>query len=828
MESPSRNLIFARSLLGGAAFATLLAACDRAPDNALAERWDMLGVYCTDCHNDAEFAGGLTLDGVTPAEVAAHPETWEHVVRRLRGKVMPPPGAEHPDAAQVDEFVAALEAALDAAPESRGANPGNVAWHRLNRVEYETAVKELLGVSFDASQLLPPDMTSDGFDNVAEVLRVSPTYLDQYIAAAREISIKAVGNPASQPGRAQYRANNWNHSAHVDGLPLGTRDGLLVEHYFPSDGEYVFDLNVSSEPGAELRAYPQGWLEYRHQAILTIDDRQVFEGELGGEEDLRAVDRFQISAVEDIKSRFHNVRAFVKAGYHQVGATFLARSYAESDFALQRFVPGEGVPDVPQMLGVTIVGPYEAAGISESTRSRERIFTCYPNSEEQELPCAEQILSDLARLAFRRPVTEQDLGTLLDFYHSGRASGGFERGIQKSLLAILASTKFLYRGERGGPPEGLEPGATYAVSDLELASRLAFFLWSEGPDDELLDLAEDKQLGDPEVFEAQIRRMFADPRSETLVTNFAFQWLSVRMLETALPDVVLFPNFDPQLRDAFEREMELFLDSILRSENRSVVELLTAPYTFVDERLARHYRVSGVRGDRFRRVELEDPQRWGLLGKGSILLTTSYPDRTSPVLRGAWVMEHLLGTPPTPPPAGVETNLTQVATDQPRSVRERLELHRTVTSCNHCHGVIDPLGQALENYNAIGEWRLRERDTGVPIDSAGELAGGGGSVSSPSDLREALSVEPEQFVQTVTQNLLTYALGRRVEYYDMPTVRAIVRESAQHDYSFASIVMGVAKSAAFRMRRVPDSDTQETVAAANSSRPGPTNVSGVN
>ena len=790
---------------------SLVSACSEPPEEALAARWDMLDAYCTDCHNDAELAGEFSLQRVSASSVAAHPDRWERVVRRLRGKVMPPPGSPHPGAEQVQAFVAALEATLDASAESKGAVPGSVVLHRLNRVEYQTAVQSLLGVNIDASRLLPADVTSDGFDNVAEVLRVSPTYLDQYIAAAREISIMAVGNPSSEPVRTQYRSDNWNHTAHVDGLPLGTRDGLVVEHYFPADGEYVFSLDVSSEPGAELRAYPQGWLEYAHQAILTIDGRQLFEAELGGEEDLRWVDQLQISAVEEIKARFHDIRLPVKAGYRQIGATFLARSYAESDFALQRFVPGELVPDVPQMLGVTIVGPYDASGISESTRTRERVFICHPQDAEQELSCAEKILTNLARLAFRRPVTEADLTTLLSFYRSGRAAGGFEAGIQKGLFAILASTKFLYRGELSGLSATLPTGAAYPITDLELASRLAFFLWSEGPDEELLALAESNGLSDPKVYEAQVERMLADPRSESLVTNFAFQWLGVRGLETTLPDAVLYPNFDVDLRDAFQREMKLVLDSILRSGDRSVVELVTAPYTFVNERLARHYGISGVRGDQFRRVELEDPERWGLLGKGSVLTTTSYPDRTSPVLRGAWIMEQLLGTPPTPPPPGVETNLVQVV-EQPRSVRERLELHRTVPSCNHCHGVIDPLGQALENYNAIGEWRLRERDTGVSIDATGELAGGG-KVSSPRDLRQALSEEPQQFVQTLTEKLLTYALGRTVEYYDMPTVRAIVRDSAREHYSFASIVMSVAKSNAFRMRSVPDENVPETVAA---------------
>ncbi|HEY8521649.1 MAG TPA: DUF1592 domain-containing protein [Gammaproteobacteria bacterium] len=788
---------------------TLAAACARSPEERLAAEWDMLGTYCLDCHNRDDQTGGLSLDGLTPDHVAEHPELWEKVVAKLRGRLMPPPGGDSPHAnGRSDAFVSAVEAVLDAAAAQRGHYPGRVALHRLNRVEYATAVEELLGVNVDVERLLPPDVTSDGFDNVAQVLRVSPTYLDQYIAAARAISIEAVGDPFSEPVRTAYRNDLRNRTVHVAGLPLGTRGGFVVEHYFPADGEYVFNLDVSSEPGAELRAYPQGWLEYRHTVVLMIDGVPVFQGELGGEEDLRAVDQLQIAAVNAIKERFKNIRLPVKAGYRKVAATFIARSYAESDFELESFAPGELLPDVPQLLGMTVLGPYAPSGIGETTRTRERIFVCYPRSAAEELPCAEKILSTLARRAFRRPVAEDDLVTLLGFYRAGHAKGGFEAGIQRGLFAILASTNFLYRGERDGPPEGLEAGEAYEISDVELASRLAFFLWGRGPDDELLGLAEAQRLSEPEIYAQQVRRMLADPRSKSLVTNFAFQWLDVRNLDIASPDERLYPNFDEDLRRAFEREMELFLDSILRDENRSVVELLTASHTFVNERLALHYGIPGIVGDRFRRVELKDPNRWGLLGKGSVLTVTSYPDRTSPVLRGAWIMEHLLGSPPSPPPPGVETNLAQ--TDLvPRSVRERLEQHRKLSSCNNCHGIIDPPGNALENFNAIGEWRTEERDSGVAIDSSGELAGV--PVSSPAELREALAARPEQFVQTLVKNLMTYALGRTVEYYDMPAVRAIVRQAAEDDYSFASIVMGVANSAAFRMR-VPDSGDAEIVA----------------
>jgi hypothetical protein len=806
MRTPNPKLLVVPLLVAAA-------GCSRSPEEQLAERWPMLDRYCTECHNDAERAGELSFERAVPADVAAHPEVWERVVRRLRGSVMPPPGSPHPGSEDVGELVTALEASLDAAALEHGPAPGRVALHRLNRAEYARAVRDLVGMEVDSSRLLPPDVSSEGFDNVAAMLRVSPTYLDQFIAAAREIATKAVGNPAPQPARTEYLSKVTNHTAQVDGLPLGTRDGLLVEHYFPADGEYVFNLHVSSEPGAELRAYPQGWLEYEHTGVLLIDGAKVFEANLGGEEDLREVDHLQIAAVNAIKDRFRQIRLPIKAGYREIGATFVARSYAESDHRLQTFIPGEGVPDVPHMLGVEIVGPYEPSGIGEQTRTRERIFICYPETAAQEEPCAERILTRLARLAFRRPVTDADLEPLLAFYRSGKADGGFETGIQKGLFAILSSTKFLYRAEPGGAPSDARPGEAYAITDLELASRLAFFLWSSGPDDELLELAESNRLSEPRVYEEQVRRMFADERSMSLVTNFGFQWLSVRGLEAAEPDAVLYPSFDVELRDAFVKEMELYLDSILRDERRSVVEVLTAKHTFVNERLARHYGIGDVRGDRFRRVQLEDPNRWGVLGKGSVLLATSYPDRTSPVLRGAWIMEHLLGIPPTPPPPGVETNLTAVSLEQPKSVRERLALHRSEPSCNHCHGVIDPLGQALENYNAIGEWRVRERDTGVPIDSTGELADGR-PVNSPIELREALSAEPEKFVQTVAQNLMTYALGRAVEYHDMPAVRAIVRDSARDNHSFASLVMGVASSPPFKMRTAPDAVVDEAVAAA--------------
>ena len=783
----------------------LIGACaqrDIPPDTALAAHWPILDSYCADCHNDTEYAANLSFDAAGPRDVAADPETWEKVVRKLRGDLMPPPGGPRPDAERADAFVASLGDALDAAAETRGPMPGHVSPHRLNRTEYARAIEGLFGIRIDAAAMLPGDIASEGFDNIAEVLGVSPTHLDQYLAAARDISIRAVGETVPELARAYYRSERENRTRHVAGLPLGTRGGLAVEHYFPADGEYDISLNISSLPGAELRGYPYGWLEYRHRLVVTIDGVKVFEDSIGGEEDSRTLDQEQIQGVERIRDRFRNIRVSVKAGRRDVAASFVARSFAEGDYLLRSLTPGEGVPDVPRLYGLEIIGPYDQSGIGESTGSRDRIFICYPREEREERPCARAILENLAYRAFRRPVDDADIEPLLGFYDAERAGGGdFESGIQKGIMAVLASTNFLYRVEPGEPPAGLDAGAAYAVSDLELAWRLAFFIWSQGPDETLLELAGQGGLSDPEVLDEQVRRMLADPRSGALVTNFAFQWLAVRRVDAIDPDPRLYPNFDEDLRRAFREETALFLDSILR-EQRSVLDLLTANHTFVNERLARHYGIDAVRGDRFRRVELDDPRRFGLLGKASILMVTSYPDRTSPVLRGAWIMEHILATPPASVPAGVETDLTPAPGDIPRTVRERLARHRTEPSCNHCHGVIDPLGQALENFNVVGEWRTRERDNGLPIDSSGELAGGM-PVNNPGQLRSALTAQPELFVQALTEKLMTYALGRGLEYYDMPSVRAIVADAATAGYSFESIVLGIARSEAFRMRAVP-------------------------
>ena len=748
-----------------------------------------LDTYCVTCHNQRAKTAGLTLDTTDLAEIGAHADVWEKVVRKLRGGMMPPPGVRRPDQAQLDAFAARLEQALDNAAAAHP-NPGRVAVHRLNRAEYANAIEDLLGVRVDAAALLPKDDEADGFDNVANVLTVSPSFLEQYISAAGAVTSLALGPATPRPTSATYRpARGTDQAQHVDGLPLGTRGGLRVEHLFPADGDYK--LNI---PGLAGAGYVRG-MEYRHTLVVTVDGRKIFEQQLGGDEDLKAIDQQQAAAVAAINARFQNIPMHVTAGPHAIAATFIARTFAESDELLYSFRPGVGEDRIPRITSIEIVGPFSPAGVGE-TPSRARVFVCRPSNASQEDACASRILSTLARRAFRRPLTEQDLKAPLAFYAKGRASGGFENGIREALPSILASPKFLYRAER--TPASASGGAARRITDLELASRLSFFLTARAPDDELLAAAEKGKLSDPRLLEAQVRRLLVSPHASSLVSRFAFQWLKLRGLDDIEPDPVLFPNFDDSLRDAFRKELELFVGSVLLG-NRSVLDLLDADYTFVNERLALHYGIDGVRGERFRRVTLQDRNRWGLLGKGGVLMTTSYPNRTAPVLRGAWILENVMGTPPSPPPPNVEAFPENKDGEKARSVRAIMEQHRANPSCNACHGVMDPLGFALENFDAVGEWRSMDRYAATPIDASGRLVDGT-PVTGPVDLRAALRRRSEQFVQTFTEKLMTYALGRSVEYYDMPTVRRIVRDAKRDNYRFATIVDGIVKSTAFQMR----------------------------
>jgi mono/diheme cytochrome c family protein len=799
------------SLVGGvvlAASASLFAAdapaTDMAAKAAVAHstggQWGFLNEYCSECHNATDWAGGVAFDTMQEQEIPQNAETMEHAVRKLRGRLMPPPGKPQPDLESLRSFVSWMENNLDQAAQANP-DPGRVGLHRLNRKEYANAVRDLLDLQIDPVALLPRDDTEDGFDNVAHALQVSPSFLDQYLAAARSVAVQAIGNRSARPAGSMYAAKNaGSQQFHREGLPLGTRGGMVVDHYFPADGEYVINIGNMAQA---LWVYN---MEFENTLVVTIDGRQVYETNIGGEEDMKAIDQKQDPAVDAINSRLKNIRFNATAGTHKVGVTFRQRTFAESEDRLFMHVPGGGQDRVLKVTNFEVRGPFEITGVSD-TASRKRVFACYPKSTADEQPCAEKIISTLARRAFRRPLNETDKQELLGFYKAGRAAGDFEAGIRRALTAILANPDFLYRAEI--PPQQVAPGATYQLTDLDLASRLSFFLWSSVPDDELLDVATRGQLRDPQVLAAQVRRMLADARAETLVSNFAFQWLNVPKLEEIEPDARVFPYAsgpaDP--REDFRTELRLFIGSIFQ-EDRSVVDLLTADHTYLNERLALHYDVPDVKGDRFRRVTLSNSKRNGLLGKGGILMLTSYPTRTAPVLRGAWILERITGTPPAPPPPNVEAlKENQAGSKEVKTIRELMADHSVKPNCHACHGVMDPLGFALENFDATGKYRELDRYTRSIVDTSGQLPDGT-KLQGPDDLRKALIARPDQFVQTFTEKLMTYALGRRVEYRDMPLVRAIVRQTAPDNYRFSSLVMNIVTSDAFQKKRVPGGEEQ--------------------
>jgi len=793
----TKHKILAVILLSAAFVSSRSVVAQQPPASAPAQssQQALINQYCVTCHNQRAKTAGVMFDTMDLSDISKNADIWEKALRKLRGGMMPPPGARQPDHASVESFVSWLEKSLDAAA-AANPNPGRVALHRMNRAEYANAIEDLFGLRIDASSLLPKDDQANGFDNVASVLKVSPSFLDQYVSAARAITAQAIGNPQAKTASMVFRPARGDQSAHIEGLPLGTRGGLLVEYLFPADGEYKFNINGLASGG-----YVRG-LEYEHRLIITIDGAKAFERKVGGEQDIKAIDQKQAVAVGEINGRFQNIPISVKAGPHKVGVTFVARTFAESDETLFPYVPGRGDDRIARIGNVEILGPFNPSGLTP-TPSRQRVFVCQPPptaTEAEQAACAKQIVSAFARRAYRRPITDQDLAPPMAFFKSGKEDGGgdFDSGIKGALMAVLSSPKFLYRAESA--PENAAAGTSYRINDVDLASRLSFFLWSRLPDDELLNTAALGKLKDPAVLDKEVRRLLADPKSKSLITNFAFQWLKIRNIDEIDPDAFQFPNFDESLRDAFKREVELFVESIVR-EDRSVSDLLSANYTFLNERLALHYGVPNVLGDRFRRVTLQDSNRWGLLGKGGVLMVTSYPNRTAPVLRGAWILENITGTPPSPPPPDVEGFKENKEGEKAKTVREIMEKHRANPSCNACHGVMDPLGFALENFDAIGAWRAKDADAGTAIDASGKLVDGT-AVNGPNDLRQALLKHPEQFAQTVTEKLMTYALGRTLEYYDMPTVRQIVRDAAKDNYKFSSIVAGIAKSAPFQMRRV--------------------------
>jgi hypothetical protein len=802
LKSCLKNLAAVAAVLGAAVCAVPVAA-------AAPKQWEMLEPLCGKCHNSVDWAGGVAFDILSPNDIHADAETWEKAIRKLRGRLMPPPGEDQPDQKTIDSLVTYLEGTLDKAAAAKP-DPGYVGLHRLNRTEYANEIRRLLNISVDVNALLPRDVSNEGFDNIAATLRISPSFLDQYISAARTVSRQAIGRATGKASSHEYRPDtSTDQSQHVDGLPLGTRGGFLVEHDFPADGEYVFSIREFLFMGAGYVTK----VDDRHRVILTIDGRRVFQEDFGGPEDLKYVDQQQAIAADDMQNRFNNIRVKVKAGVRRVGVAFVQRSFAQSDSPLQPIAELPEMERVPNIPGVTISGPFDVTGVSD-TASRLKIFLCQPRSPSEELPCAQEILGRLASEAFRRPATGEDLRAPMDFYLRAREFQDFEAGIESGLTAILSSTKFLLRSApviAEGKRDKVEP-----LSDLELATRLSFFIWSAGPDQRLIELATAGKLRDQSVVDLEVRRMLKDPRSATLVTNFAFQWLNVGRMDNIKVDPIVFPTFDANLRAAFGQEIRLFVDSVLRSD-RSALDLLRADTTFLNERLAKQYSVPNVQGDQFRPVKLADPNRWGLLGKGALLMATSYANRTSPVLRGAWVLDTLIGTPPTPPPPGVEQFKENEPGKKMATVRERLEEHRSLKTCNACHGVMDPLGFALENYDVTGGWRDRDRDAGTAIDAAGRLADGR-SVKGPRDLSLALLARPDQFIQTLTEKLMIYALGRPLRAQDMPAVRAIVRQSARDDYRFEALVKGIVASDAFRLRRLPQSLPEEGLVTQVDSR----------
>ncbi len=759
----------------------------------------MVKRYCATCHNDRAKAGDLTLASFDAANLDA--EVVEKMIRKLRAGMMPPAGARRPDEAALLQLVSSFETRIDRAAATKP-NPGSRPFQRLNRAEYSRAVRDMLSIDVDVAALLPPDTISHGFDNIADVQSMTPTVLDGYLRAAAKISRDALGDPTSTPTSQIYpvprtEAQLW----HVEGAPVGTRGGVSVVHIFPADGEYRFRMMMHSIPTGQLYGSTTRGEQIEisvngvRKALLDINPR------------MSEADPQGISIQTEPLS--------VSAGPQRVSAAFIAR--AESpvddlikpiDYTLADTQIGSalGVTTLPHLRELEINGPHRVTGVSDSV-SRRRVFICRPTTPAEEAPCAERIVRHLASTAFRRPVTGDEVKGLLGFWESGRKEGDFELGVRTVVQAVLASPQFIFRLERA--PAGVRPGQIYRISDIDLASRLSYFLWSTVPDQELIDLAMKNQLRAPGMLDKQVKRMLKDPRAEALATRFASLWLRLQDLDKIHPDALTFPAFDNTLAEAMRRETELLIETLVH-EDRSVLELLTADYTFVNERLARHYGIANITGDYFRRVQIPDPNRRGLLGHGSILMMTSVADRTSPVLRGKWVMEVLLASPPPAPPPNVPTLEETEGVSEARllTVRERMEQHRNNPACNSCHRVIDPLGLALENFDVTGQWRIK--DGGSPIDPAGTLYDGT-KISGPDGLRQALLKRTDVVLGSFTESLLTYAVGRRVEPFDMPTIRKIVSDAKKNEYRMSSFILGVINSAAFQMSRA---DAVETTEAA--------------
>jgi cytochrome c5 len=748
--------------------------------------------YCVTCHSEALKTGGLTLEKMDFNDIGSGAEVWEKVVKKLQSGMMPPQGRPKPDETTRSSLISWLETNLDRAAALKP-NPGRPLLRRLNRSEYANAVRDLLALEVDPAALLPPDDSGYGFDNNADILGISPVLLERYLSAAGSISSLAVGDPDTRTTSWTIRIRqDASQDRHIEGLPLGTVGGALSKLNLPLDGEYAIAVRYFRTNLGAMRG-----LEYPHQVEITVDGERVHLGKFGGNEDFKwALENITLAA--DDAERRSAARVNLKAGPREIGVAFLDMP-GENTLRLQPFIRSSNDTLDPSghahIDSFTITGPFNSSGPGD-TPSRRKIFSCRPKSAGEEEPCARKIMAALAHRAYRGFEKPTDIDRLMLFYKSERPDRDFERGVQMALQRLLSSPKFIFRAEND--PATLASGSIHRVSDLELASRLSFFLWSSIPDEELLNAAAQGKLKNAATLDQQVKRMLADPRAQALVQNFAGQWLYLRNLKNQIPNSLEFPDFDDNLRQALQKETELFFNSIIE-EDRNVVDLMTADYTFLNERLARHYGVPNVYGSHFRRVIVTDEARKGLLGQGSILMVTSHTDRTSPVVRGKWILENLLGAPPPPPPAVVPPLKESAEREGGKilSMRERMEEHRNNPACSGCHSIMDPIGFAMENFDAVGAWRLNEAR--VPIDASGQLLDGT-KVNGVVDLKKALMRHPERFVATFTEKMMTYALGRGLAYYDMPTVRSIVRDSAQSNYKFSSIVSEIVKSAPFQMR----------------------------
>jgi mono/diheme cytochrome c family protein len=754
----------------------------------------VLDRYCVTCHTQRAKERGtvpIALDNIDLSNVGANAEVLEKVVRKMRAGLMPPPGAARPDDATKRHLISSLEAELDRSAAS-SPDPGRPLLHRLNRTEYANAIRDLFSLEIDAAALLPPDDAAYGFDNIADALGFSPLLQERYLTAAMKIGALAVGDPHISPGSETYRIRqDLSQDQHIEGLPLGTIGGAGVRHNFPLDGEYVFQAKLYRTNLNIVRG-----LEAPHQVEFTVDGRRVHLATIGGKEDLESLFEKPSDTGDAVEARLR-FRLPVKAGPHVVTVAFLQEPQTARPGRLQPYlrssVDNFDWSGQPHIQTLVITGPFNVTGPGD-TPSRQGIFVCRPVTPASEPACAMQIVATLARRAYRQPVSNADMQRIISLYESARRNGGFEAGIKAAVQRILSSPQFILRTERDPGP-----GVVHAVSDVELASRLSFFLWSSIPDDRLLKVATEGNLKRSAVVEQEVRRMLSDGKSNALIDNFAGQWLRLRNVINVLPNSDLFPDFDDNLRQSFRRETEMLFESIIR-EDRSVVDLLTADYSFINERLARHYGIPDVYGSHFRRVTITDPARRGLLGQGSILSVTSHAERTSPVLRGKWILENILGTAVPPPPPDVPPLKERAEGEKPRTMREQMVEHRVNPTCASCHKVMDPIGFALENFDAVGAWRSRDADENV--DASGELVDGT-KVNGVVELRDALLRDPELFVGTVTEKMLTYALGRGIDYRDMPAVRKIVRDAARDSYRFSAIVMGIVRSTPFRMRSAP-------------------------